>query len=287
MIVPDITIEAARREAITRFGSVGIDTAALDADLLLAHILKVERAYIYAHGDAVLSASQSQAIEALVVRREKREPVAYLLGTQEFYGRAFEVSSSVLIPRPETELLVDICKDWCTKQKRPAPTILDLCTGSGCVAVTLACELPDASITAADLSQDALVVCQANMARHGVGARVHARHGDLFEAIDDGARFDIIVANPPYVEKPGWHDLADDVRLYEPEMALCADDDGLSIIRRLIGGAEHYLGSDGLLAFEMGAGQSPQIRPLLTGWHKVEMVRDLQGHDRVALALRG
>lgn len=282
------TIERILRWTQDYFAQKGIDTPRLDAEVLLAHALKCNRVRLYTHFDQPLTAEEREAFRALVRRRAQREPVAYLCGHREFFSRDFVVGPDVLIPRPETEHLVEAALQWLGAQQLDAPRILDVGTGSGALAVTLAAEFPNAQVTATDVSAAALQVAARNAAQHGVQGRIQWSHGDLLAPVEGS--FDLIVSNPPYVpsgDKPG---LSSDVRDYEPALALFAGADGLDIIRRLLPQAVGKLARPGLFLCEFGAGQGPAIEALVRAadrWEDVRLIADLQGHPRVVRAARG
>lgn len=220
--------------------------------------------------------------EALLTRRAAGEPVAYLLGTREFYGRVFHVAPGVLIPRPETEHLVQEAIGWLND--RHGAQVVDVGTGSGCIAITLALESPHVIVTATDVSEAALDIARGNEA--ALGARVAWHHADLFGGA--AGPFDLIVSNPPYVPERDRDSLRRDVREYEPAGALYGGPDGLAVIRRLIPEALAHLTPGGRLMMEVGAGQRADITALLEqhGLSEVRWVQDLQGIDRVVSAAR-
>lgn len=271
------------------------DRARADSEYLLLHIFRRtdperNRAWLLAHGDHPTSGENRSEHRALIQRRLAGEPMQYITGEQEFYGLPFCVSPAVLIPRPETELLVERVVEWARRQageEMPAPRIVDVGTGSGAIAVALARELPQAAITACDLSDAALSVARANAARNGVGCRIRFLCGDLLAPVA-GETFDVVVSNPPYVAAADRDSLAVEVREHEPEMALFAGKDGLDICRRLFPAARGVLAAGGLLACEFGYGQDRAVRALLaeTGFQAVEFIPDLRGISRVALAGR-
>ena len=244
-----------------------------EARLLLRHILGVPHATLEAHPERKVSPQDTAAFRALVVRRAAGEPVAYLTGHREFYGLDFHVTPAVLIPREETELLVDIALE------KPAQRILDLGTGSGCLAIAVAKQLPQAQVTAVDVSAAALDVARENAARHG--ATVRFVQGDWFAPLD-GERFDLILANPPYVAEGDPHLAQGDVR-FEPRSALAAGAQGLDDIRRIVAGAGAHLVPGGRLYFEHGYDQAPAVAALLAeaGFVAVEQRADLAGILRV------
>ena len=262
-----------------------IDTPKLDAEILLARALDKNRSYLMTWPEKVPSKAVVSEFQRWLSRRAACEPVAYILGDQEFYGHLFQVSPAVLIPRPETEHLVEKALGWCRERGIDSPKILDLCTGSGCVGLALALELPKASVTLTDLSPEALAVARHNADTHDVDKRVRFFEGDLFEPLPDGERFDLVLANPPYVEESFRAEMQKDVLDYEPHLALFAEDDGLNLIREVVAQSPKYLNQPGLLAMEMGSGQSARVRSLLgPSWKNPGIIQDLGGHDRIAYA---
>jgi release factor glutamine methyltransferase len=228
-----------------------------------------------------LEARELEAVRALVVRRRKREPVAYILGRREFYRHSFEVTRDVLIPRPETEVLVDRALDVLPQS---AVRALDLCTGSGAIAVTLALERPELQVDATDISEAALAVATRNAAALGVADRVHFQRGDLFEALRERRRYHLIAANPPYVADSEWSDLAPEIREHEPRGALLAGAEGLDVLARLCAGAADWLEPGGTLLFEVGHLQAPRVIELLSAQGRFEDVtphKDLSGIARI------
>jgi release factor glutamine methyltransferase len=262
------------------FEKRGIESARLDADLLVAHVLGVPRVNLYMDLDRPLEPTELASIRGLVPRRRAREPIAYILGRREFYGRSFAVGPAVLVPRPETELLVERTLE--ALGQGPS-RVLDLCTGSGCVAATLAAERESISVVATDVSEEAAKIARDNVESLGVAARVDVRVGDLYAPVDAESPFDAIVANPPYVTEEEMKGLAADVRDHEPHLALVAGTDGLDVIRRIIDGAFGHLAAGGLLAIEVGAGQGEHVAELLreAGFAEVAVVPDLAGTGRV------
>lgn len=228
----------------------------------------------------------SPRFDAWIARRARHEPVAYITGEREFFGRLFRVTPDVLIPRPETEFVVEAALEW-ARLHTPA-AVLDVGTGSGCLAVTLACELPRAAVTATDVSSDALNVARDNAARHHVADRIAVVKGPLFA--DQPGPWDLIVSNPPYVPRRDYDGLAADVRDFEPRVALLGGDDGLDVIRAITRAAADGLAPAGLLVMEIGAGQVDAVRALIdrtTGLSWTRVLPDLQGIPRVVVATRG
>jgi release factor glutamine methyltransferase len=253
-------------------------TAHRDAELLLLHTTRLTKADLLTHPERELTERQVNHYQAAIARRALHEPVQYITGTQEFYGRLFIVNPLVLIPRPETEHLVETAL---ALTQQPSH-VLDVGTGSGILAITLALELPNATVTAADISAPALAVAQQNARSMGAD-RVRFLASDLFAKLD-GARFDCIVSNPPYVATSEV--LEAQVRDYEPASALYAGQDGLAIYRRLIPEALGHLEPAGSLLLEIGHGQRDAIATLLrtSAFSDIRFVDDLQGIPRVAVA---
>jgi release factor glutamine methyltransferase len=262
----------------------GCDTPDLDAEVLLGHVLGQERAWLYAHPEQRLDAAQAEAHASLVQRRMAHEPVAYLVGHKEFFGLDFAVTPAVLVPRPETELLIEAALDL-TPERRAASVVADVGTGSGIIAVTLAVHLPGARVIATDLSPTALALAHRNAVRHGVADRVTCVQADLLAPLH--AVFDTIVANPPYLrtdEMPiGPSPLA-----WEPRQALSAGSEGLQVIRRLLALAAYRLRPGGRLIMEIGAGQGCAVLELVRAHfpHAYAHIRpDYAGLDRVLVLL--
>jgi release factor glutamine methyltransferase len=267
------------------FQTKGIDSPRLDAEVLLAHVLGVDRVGVYLRYDQPLAAGELEAVRTLVKRRGQREPVAHLVGHKEFFGLSFLVDARVLTPRPETELLVETLLQW------PPPdaprAIGEVGTGTGCIAVALAKQRPSWNIVATDSSPAALAVAETNAQRHEVTDRVRLVHADLFGELS--GPFDAVVSNPPYVPTAECLAAMPEVSQFEPRAALDGGPDGLAIVRRLIAESPRVLRGGGLLALECGHDQAEQIVALLrTGgvWDQVGARRDLAGIKRVVTARR-
>jgi release factor glutamine methyltransferase len=258
-------------------------SARRDAELLLTHTLKRSRAWLMAHGDELLSDELFLSYAELLERRRRGEPIQYITGETEFYGLPFRVTPEVLIPRPETEHLVEKVIELAARFEQPR--IVDVGTGSGAIAVALAHEWLSAVITAIDLSSSALAIARENAKRNEVDLRF--LDGDLLAPVA-GECFEIVVSNPPYVPSGDRATLSVEVREYEPALALFAGDDGLDVYRRLIPAAFDALVPGGFVALEIGYGQSPAMRELLAsaGFEQIEFVPDLQNIPRVACARR-
>jgi release factor glutamine methyltransferase len=261
------------------------ERARQDAETLLLGVLEKNRAWLLAHLDEELDLGVVIRYVVLIKLRYKGQPIQYLAGQCEFYGLPIRVSAGVLIPRPETEHLVD--QVLLLAAKFQVPRIVDVGTGSGCIAIALARHLPEAKITAIDLSSKALIRASESAALNQVSPRIRLFEGDLLDPVAD-EQFEIIVSNPPYVSIADRESLDVEVREYEPALALFAGEDGLDVYRRLIPAAFGALTPGGFVALEIGYGQSAAIAELLTraGFERIEFLPDLQGILRVACAQR-
>lgn len=267
------------REALA-VGKVQLAGRGLEARLLLAHVLQKNHAYLIGHGEDVLTGDQVEQYAALLARAEKQEPIPYLVGYAPFYGREFVVSPAVLIPRPETEQLVEKIS-----QHKPTPAhLVDVGTGSGCIAVTLACLLPQTQVTAVDVSPEALAVAQANARRQGVADRVQFVQGSLLASVP--AAPDLIVANLPYITDDEWQTLDDGVKWYEPAGALRGGVDGLDLIQQLLQQATTRLTHGGAIFLEIGWQQGGATRQLAQQYFpsaQITLHPDYAGHDRMVI----
>jgi release factor glutamine methyltransferase len=266
------------REAAARIGG---DSARADAELLLAFVLGRDRTWLMVHGEAACAETELLRFDELVARRAAGEPVAYLLGRRGFWTLDLEVAPGVLVPRPETELLVEFAL---ARIARDAPAaVLDLGTGSGAIALAVAAERPRADVVAVDASAAALAVARANAARLGL-SRVEFLHGDWFAPLA-GRRFDLVLANPPYIADDDPHLAQGDLR-FEPRGALASGPDGLDAIRRIAAGAPAHLAPGGHIAIEHGFAQAAAVRALLhaAGLRGSASIRDLGGHERITHA---
>lgn len=295
MILTD-TIRRRMQEARRRFEQAGIepDEAAIDADVLARHALGGwERGQLLVRQHDACPAGFPGIFEALVRRRERREPTGYIIGHREFWNLDIEVRPGVLIPRPETELLVEealsrLSPDGPTRDGRPGPAparVADVGTGSGCIAVALARWLPLAEVVAIDASDEALAVARLNATRHEVSARVRFLKADLLAGA--AGPFDAVVSNPPYVPAPDLAGLQPEVRDHEPLLALSGGIDGLDVVRRLVPDAAAVLRPGGWLLFEFGFGQAGGVRAIIAAEPRLELVdirADLAGIPRMAIA---
>ncbi|WP_376791389.1 peptide chain release factor N(5)-glutamine methyltransferase [Thermoflexus sp.] len=257
----------------------------LAAEILLAHVLGTSRVYLLAHPERILADSEWEAFAQLVARSAQGEPLFYLIGEREFYGMPFKVTPAVLIPRPETEHLVDAALDWARSRASRTYTSLtfaDIGTGSGCIAVALAVYLPNCRGYATDLSPEALEVARENAIRHGVAHRLTFLLGDLCTPLPEPV--DLLVANLPYVARSEWEGLDPAIWEYEPIMALDGGLDGLEVIRRFLAQAPHYLRPMGAVFLEIGAGQGAEVVALARAAFPravIRLLKDAAGLDRV------
>lgn len=290
MLTTVMTLRSALLESATRISR-------RDAETLLAHVLQRDRAWIVAHVDDDLSPGHAAEFETLTSRRGSGEPLQQITGHQEFFGLEFKVTADVLIPRPETEHLVEAVLDWAHKRSDAEPEagshlrIVDVGTGSGAIAIAIASVLEHASVTAIDISPEALAVARFNAHQHQLDQRIRFLEGDLLTPLlDEPASLDIVASNPPYVALDDRDTLAPEVRDHEPSLALYAGRDGLDIYRRLIPQAFATLRSGGLLALEIGYGQREALTSLLAtpeqAWRDVRFIDDYASIARVALAVR-
>lgn len=270
------------------FRTRGFDSPRLDAELLLGHVLNKTRIEIILEGERPLDKSELERFRELVRRRRTGEPTAYLLGSREFYGIAFEVDKHVLIPRPDTELLVEIALER-TKTRAARGDAIDLCTGSGCVAIAFALARRGWSIRAVDLSDAAVAVARRNAANAGLGAAIAFSAGDLFAPLALEPTVDLVTANPPYIPSDVIASLEIGIRAFEPHLALDGGTDGLAVTRRIVAEAPARLKPDGILALEIGYDQGPVVTRLLenAGFLDVQVHRDYGGHERVVSGRKG
>ncbi len=279
--------------AIVSLESGGVPSAPLAAELLLMHALGRDRAFLYAHPEYALDADQAARFAKLIEQRAAGTPVQYLTGQQEFWGLEFEVNPSVLIPRPETEHVVEVALAKLGARRGDPLIVADVGTGSGCLAVALSHELPQAQIVATDISPAALEVAARNAARHGVAPRIEFRRANFLRTYLADSRpvkrcFDLIVSNPPYIGLDEAASLPREVREHEPHEALFAGPEGVEKYPHLIAQAEALLRGGGWLVVELGHQSAPRVAPLLqnASWLRVSIERDLAGIDRVLSAQR-
>jgi release factor glutamine methyltransferase len=274
------TVSSAQTLASMLLKTIAIESALLDAQLLLGHVLQITRIDVQLMSKRTLSLSESADFWALMRRRLCGEPVAYLLGFKEFYGLDFVVSKDVLIPRPDTEVVVEKCLSLL----EPSATglVFDLCTGSGAIGISLAVNRLSLQVIASDISHKALVIAAKNADNLGVKDRCLLRQGDLFGAFLPNERAELIVSNPPYIAHAAIPRLARDVREYEPRGALDAGDErGMAFYERIVRDAPNFLCAEGYLVLEIGFDQEDGIKKLVGPiWQRMEFFRDLAGHTR-------
>jgi release factor glutamine methyltransferase len=272
------------------FTGKGVDSPRLSAEWLLSYVLGLKRIELYTQFNKVVGQEQLSQLHELVKRAGAHEPIAYLTGKKEFYSLEFEITKDCLIPRPETELLVERAIEF-LRTRNGEQFVCDLCTGSGCIAVAIARNFANCRIVATDISDAALAVAEKNVAKHSLMNRIKLLQGDLFEPVIAGlgpARFDLIVCNPPYVSEPEYEKLARNVKDFEPKFALTAGQDGLDIIKKIIADANQHLKPTGTLMLEIGNEQGNAVHKLLetAGYFgTVKIEKDYSNLDRVAIAV--
>ena len=282
-------IAAALTDAASQLTAAGVDTPRLDAQLLLAWTLKARREDLAREPERALTERGWIIFEKAVSLRVRRRPLPYITGEAWFYGRAFKINRAVLIPRPETELLAGLALQACRDKENPK--MADIGTGSGCLAVTLASERPDALVWATDLSGDALKEARKNVVRYGLPDRVSLLHGDLLGPLPSELRLDIVVSNPPYVTEAELPALAPEVRDYEPRLALSGLDnasgsEGTALHRRILMEAQPFLSPGGSVLLEVGQGQAERVAAIAheIGYKAVSISNDFSGTGRVVSA---
>lgn len=277
------------RKAKKKLIPSGVDAPRMDADLMLSSILKKDRIFVLTNPEYPLTCKQSEKYRQLVRRRLKREPLAYILGHTEFFSLNFFVNKHVLIPRPETELLVEQSLSYCTAHSGKKLSVLDIGTGSGNIIISIARNFPRAELFAIDSSAGALSLARRNAAFHSLSGKIRFLKGDLFGPLKKSGRnrFDIIVSNPPYVALSDARTLQPEVRRYEPRQALYAGRGGLLFIRRFLAEAHLHLNPGGLLIFEIGFGQADFVKEIIESerrYDSIEFVNDFNNIPRIVKA---
>jgi len=274
------------RRTTDYFAKHGIESSRLNAELVVAHALGLGRMQLYLQFERPLGDAQLEGIRSLVRRRGRREPLAYVLGTAAFCDLTLAVDKRVLVPRPETEQLVELIKDSLSV---PPARIIDLGTGSGALALALASLFPEAEVLAVDASEDALNVARTNAERGGLAARVELRKSNWFSGCADSDRFDVVVSNPPYLTEAEWASAQPEVREHEPREALVASDDGCADLLSIIGAAPRWLSRGGMLFLETGIDQHPRLLAAMAaaGLREACSHRDWSGRDRFVSARAG
>jgi release factor glutamine methyltransferase len=302
-----VDVRTALKEGMALLRDARVASHTLAAELLLMHVLGRDRTWLYTHTEEAIEPAAAENYFGLVSQRAAGEPTQYLTGKQEFWGLEFEVTPAVLIPRPETEHVVEVALerlgsrgikiDMVTGAPSPGLRVADVCTGSGCLAVALAYELPHAKIIATDISGAALHVARRNATRHGVADRVHYNEVDLLAGVLDenpsggnaGQLFDLIVSNPPYIAQSDAAELPREVREHEPHVALFGGASGIEIYARLIEQAGLLLAPGGILVLELGYNSAEHVLALVArqaAWKKIAVTSDLAGIPRVFAAER-
>jgi release factor glutamine methyltransferase len=267
----------------------GVESPRLSAELMLGRVLNLDRLQLYLRFDQPLKPDELADFKEILIRRRAHEPMAYILGSREFYGLDILVGPGLLVPRPESEHLVG--EGLKALEGVTVPRILDLCTGSGCVALALAHERPDAQVVGVDISKEALAFAQQSADRLELGERVQWLAGDLYDPLAAaGGFFHLITANPPYVREDEWQGLSPEVREYEPRQALVAGPGGLEVVAQIITGSRAFLHPFGSLLIEVGAGQSKAALNIASQagiFERIKAVEDLAGIERVVVCQRG
>lgn len=278
------TLQRVLNWTIGYFNEKHIPEPRLGAELLLAHVLDCKRIELYVQFERLLSPEERAAYRALIQRRAAREPVQYILGETEFMGLPFKVTPAALIPRPETERLVDRVYEHLRQKSHPAPSILDIGTGSGCIAVSLAKMLPEAQVWALDQSAAALDLARENARRNGV--TVTFRESDIFDpALSFPEKFSLLVTNPPYIAQAAWEGLEPEVRQFEPREALFGGEDGLDFYRRIVPRVQQLLLPGGRIFLETGYDQAQTVAQLFAAVHfKTEIHQDYNQIERIVIA---
>ena len=282
-MVNNYSIAEALREASRVLQNAGVPEARREASSLLSFVLEKDRTFLISHAEDPVADDSLDRLREFVERRAAGEPLQYIMGVQDFYGREFRVTSDVLIPRPETELLVEAALEVNTSKDA---LICDVGTGSGCIAVTLLCEMPGARAVAVDKSQPALQIAKLNAAKQAVAERIVFVVSDCFDELDSSEyHFDLIVSNPPYVSESALAGLQREVRDHEPRVALSPGGDGLSVIRRILTGAPAFLKPNGHLLMEIGFDQAEKVRAFIdeSVWCLLEVRPDLQCIPRIVV----
>ncbi len=264
---------------------VGIYSAAAEVEIIMEYLLEVDRLQIYLHGAELIDEKILGRFEDIIKKRETRYPLQYILGEAYFYGRRFVISPDVMVPTPETELLCELAISYIKNEKIMAPEILDIGVGSGVISVTMAAELPNAKITAVDLSEGAIKIARENARDHVVNTQIEFLQSDCFKNIKKHNRFDLILSNPPYISESEYNDLPPEV-LADPKISLVSGEAGMDMIKQLILQAPEYLKPNGRLMFEIGYNQAELVSHASEKdlrYRSLAIMRDLNDVDRVAI----
>ena len=283
---PGMQLKQAVDSAYQLFVENDVPSPRLNAELLLLFVLSRERAYLYAHPERELTPDEQSNFDEVIRERARGCPTQYITGHQEFWGLDLLVSPAVLIPRPETEHVVETVLELVKEYRFDGPgrlKLVDVGTGSGCIALALASELPHAEIHACDISEEALEIARVNAARLALGGRVLFRKSDLL-AVYAGEQFDFVISNPPYVGEADVDKVQKQVREFEPKIAVFSGREGMDVYRKLVPQANEHLRPGGWLVAEIGYSEEAKVRELLDGWEDVQVTADLQGIPRVVAA---
>lgn len=263
----------------------GIESGKAEIELILCHVLEVDRLHLYLHGSRLLNETACQRVDEIIQRRVTRYPLQYILGEAWFAGRRFFVSPAVMVPTPETELLCEHAVGFVRSRQLATQRILDLGVGSGVISVTIACELPGASVLALDVSAEAIAVARRNAQEHGAEDTIEFRQSDSFSAVQPDESFDLILSNPPYIREADYAGLPPEVKA-DPRVALVAGEEGLDAIRTIVRQAPEYLAKDGRIMFEIGYEQGRQVADLTERdkrYRSINIIRDLNDLDRLVI----
>ena len=273
------------KEATGRLKDAGIDAAAAEVEIILEHILDIERIDLYLHGEKLFDDECVSRFNKIIEQRTTRYPLQYILGEMYFYGRKFKVTPDVMVPTPETEFLCDLAINYLRNENITSPEILDVGVGSGVISVTIACEIGSAKITGLDIFPQAIGIASENALLHEVQDRIELIESDIFSNLDKARKFDVILSNPPYISDEEYKTLPPEV-LADPKVALVSGAEGLDLIERLIAGAPDYLKPKARLMFEIGYNQAEKVARISEKdlrYKSISIMRDLNDIDRVVV----
>jgi len=281
-----VTVLEAIQKSAEFLGKKGVESPRLQVELLLAHLLKLPRMKLYLNFERVLTPAETDALRELVKRRGQREPLQHIVGSTSFCDFEIAVNRHALVPRPETELLAEAGWDFLATRHSSLVTALDFGTGTGCIAIALAAKCPDAKITAADISPEALALAKENAARNNVAKRIEFLQSDGFAALSKGERFDLIISNPPYIPSAEIATLQPEVRDFDPRAALNGGADGLDFYRKLAAEAKPFLKPDGKIMLEFGDGQAEAVKNIFEAqkWIVEAVKEDYSQRARILIA---
>jgi len=281
----DIQFHRLLKESAEKLKNAGIDAATSEVEIILETLLEVERIKVYLYGARLTDDTILKKLNQIIEKRITRQPLQYILGETNFYGRKFMVNPDVMVPTPETELLCELAIKYIKNENLKHIEILDIGTGSGVVGVTMVCELPEVWVTAVDISQAALAMARKNASMHEIESRIRFLNSDLFSKIDEDNKFDLILSNPPYIAQKDYDSLSPEV-LADPKISLVSGVDGLDIIRKLIEKSPDYLKENGRLMFEIGYNQAEMVKNITDAdvrYKSITIIKDLNDIDRVVI----